>query len=880
MKKFFLILLSILILLLISAVILPMIFKGKIIEFVKTEANKSLNAKINFDNDITLSLFNNFPNFTLGVKKLTVVGINDFEGDTLLALKEFSASLDIMSVIKGEKIKIRSVLMDQPQIHAIVLKDGRTNWDITKPSTDTIKLTSDTSSSKFNIALKKFEIKNASIIYDDRKGGMYASIMNLSHTLNGDFTQDDFLMKTLTTADAVTFRMGAITYLSKVKSSIKADIDANMKEMKFTFKENEMSMNELVLGFDGNVSMKGDDILMDIKYAVKKSDFKNFLSLIPAIYSSSFKDIQSSGKLGFEGFAKGTYNTKQMPSFALKLIIENGMFKYPALPSPVNNVQINLSVTNPDGNLDNTKIELSKMHFEIASDPFDAKLVVKNPIKDPAVDASIKGKINLDNITKIVPLENGMKVSGLISADFSVKAIVSDIESKQYEKVNASGNIQAQNILFESKDLPQGMNMKNAVLTLSPKIVSLSGFDAKIGLSDMKMDGQLENFIPYFLGKGTLKGSLDFKSNLLDANQFLSKDTVKTAQTKQADTTSMEAPEIPSNIEFVLKCSIAKLLYSNMEITNFNGGINIANQKLEFNKVALNTVGSSMSMNGYYETTNPKKPTVSMSFVIEHLDFQKAFVTFNTVKKIAPIAENMRGSFSTNLKMNTQLDKKLNPIYESLFAEGTLTIPNAQLKDVKAINSIADAIKYDKIKDPTISNVKIDYKVEKGRVYTKPFDMAIAGQKLNLSGSTGFDQTINYTGKMAIPRTALGAVNSSVNGLIDQLNKQSGTKVKLNDIINVNLAIGGTFSKPTVSTNLADVAKNEASSIKDQAAAELQAKAKAEVDRLKKEAEDKAKSEADKIKKQAEEKAKSEGDKLKKQAEDEAKKKLKSLFGK
>ena len=89
-----------------------------------------------------------------------------------------------------------------------------------------------------------------------------------------------------------------------------------------------------------------------------------------------------------------------------------------------------------------------------------------------------------------------------------------------------------------------------------------------------------------------------------------------------------------------------------------------------------------------------------------------------------------------------------------------------------------------------------------------------------------------------------------------------------------------TFTKPTVSTNLSDVAKNEANSLKDQAAAELQAKAKAELDRLKKEAEDKAKAELDKYKKQGEEKAKSESDKLKKQAEEEAKKKLKSLFGK
>ena len=240
----------------------------------------------------------------------------------------------------------------------------------------------------------------------------------------------------------------------------------------------------------------------------------------------------------------------------------------------------------------------------------------------------------------------------------------------------------------------------------------------------------------------------------------------------------------------------------------------------------------------------------------------------------------MRGSFSTKLNMNTQLDKKLNPNYETLFAEGVMTIPNAQLKDVKAINSVADAIKYDKLKDPSVSNVKVEYKVEKGRVYTKPFDVVIAGQKMNLSGSTGFDQTINYVGKIAVPRVALGVANSAANSVMDQLNKQGGTKIKLSDVINVNLNIGGTFSKPSVSTNMNDVVKNETNSLKDQAAAELQAKAKAEVDRLKKDAEVKAKAEADKLKKQLEDKAKSEGDKAKKKLEDDAKNKLKGLLGK
>src|SRR6185369_13882823 len=125
-----------------------------------------------------------------------------------------------------------------------------------------------------------------------------------------------------------------------------------------------------------------------------------------------------------------------------------------------------------------------------------------------------------------------------------------------------------------------------------------------------------------------------------------------------------------------------------------------------------------------------------MAFGISNLDIQKAAITFNTVKKMAPIAEKTKGTFSTNFNMSTTLDQHLNPIYNDLFAEGMLTIPHAEISDVKIFNKAAEVLKYDKLKNPALNNVKIQYKIEKGRVYTKPFDITVAGQKMNLSGST------------------------------------------------------------------------------------------------------------------------------------------------
>lgn len=874
--------------LLLAIIALPFMFKGKILAIAKEEANKNINAKVSFNDDIGLSIFKSFPNFTLSIKNIEVIGINEFEGDTLVALKEVEATLDIMSVINGGQIKVRKILLDQPRIHAIVLKDGKANWDIAKPSTDTVQQAKPSEPTKFNVALKVFEIRDAYISYVDKAGNMSSEIDNMNYTLKGDFTQDVFTMKHDLDITKLTYTMANISYLSRVHTTVKAELEANMKDMKFTFKDNAFGLNDLVFTMDGFLEMKDKDINLDIKYAAKKNDFKDFLSLIPSIYASSFKDLQSKGKLGFDGFVKGTYNSKQIPAFAFNLLVEQGWFKYPALPAPVENVGIKLHVTNPDGNLDNTKIDLASLHFELQGDPFDAKLLATNIIKDPFVDAYLKGKLNLDNIAKIAPMPEGTSIGGVLTSDFSAKGKISAIEKKDYENFDASGTIAVNGVQFKSKELPQGMNLKTATLTFNPRVVALSNFNASIGNSDMQMNGDLSNFFPYFFGKGILEGHLNFNSNLMDANQFLSKEeTVKANTNPEADTVGMSVVEVPSNINFTLTSSIGKLLYTNMEITNFKGILKVAEQKITFSKVGLNMLGSTMNMDGYYETSNPKKPTVDMSFGIANLDMQKAFKTFNTIQKIAPIAEKMHGTFSTKVfKFTTELDSKMKPVYDKLYASGDLQIPNASISDVEVFNKLADALKRDDLRKAEINNVLIKYEVKAGRVFTKPFPLKLAGKTLTLSGSTGLDQSIDYTGTMALPRKELGGANSAIDGVLAQLNQKGGTNVKLNDLINIGLKIGGTFTKPSVSTNLADIAKNEASSLKNQLADELNRKkqelenqAKAEIEKQKRELEAKGRAEADRLKKEAEAKAKEEADKAKKKLEEEAKKKLKGLFG-
>lgn len=891
MKKLLITICAIITLLLIFVFTAPYLFKDKIIELIKKTANDNVNAKIEFDNQIELSLIKNFPDFTLGMNNISVIGIDSFSNDTLLHLKQFQATLDVMSVIKGEKIKIEKVILNAPSIHAIILKSGLTNWDIAKASTDTVG-NQDTTKSAFNISLKKFQIISANIKYDDRQSNLYAEIKDFSHTLIGDFSQDLFNMNMTNQISELTVSAQNIKYLNKVKLTFDADVEANMSEQKYSIKENNISLNALEFMLEGFVQMKGDNISMDLKYLTKSSEFKNFISLIPAIYANEFDDLQSSGKLGFEGFVKGIYSENIYPAFGLKLKVEDGMFKYPQLPLPVNDVQVNLEIDNSGGDLNNTIVNLSKFHFNLDKESFDAKFIAKNLINDPFIDASISGTLNLGNVSKIIPLEKGTKIEGLLKTNIQAKGSMSEIENKKYESFNASGNLEIQNFTYETPDQKSNSYLNLLSLSISPKIIKLNNLIAKMGKSDVSANGELTNFFPYLFNNGILSGLLNLSSENINANEFLSSDESTEENSAVADSSSITAPAIPSNINFTINARIAKMQYTNLDISNLVGQIRIANEKLEFNNIGLNTLGATMGLNGYYETGKSDKPVIDIDFSIKNLEFKKAFAAFNTVKKLAPIAENMEGTFSSSFKMHTPMDNKLNPIFAELFADGILDIPNAELKDVKLFKLAANILKNDNFKNPSIKNVKIKFEVKEGRIFTKPFDLTLAGQKLTMSGSSGLDQSLDYIGNTKFPRNAMGAANSALNSLLKQANNKAGTDVKMSESVNIQLLITGTFNDPKISTNLANTVKDETDNMKKQLAEEasrkikeLESKAKQEAARIKAEAELKAKAEADKLKaeyekqkKAAEEKANAEKERLKKQAEEEAKKKLKSLL--
>jgi ElaB/YqjD/DUF883 family membrane-anchored ribosome-binding protein len=335
-------------------------------------------------------------------------------------------------------------------------------------------------------------------------------------------------------------------------------------------------------------------------------------------------------------------------------------------------------------------------------------------------------------------------------------------------------------------------------------------------------------------------------------------------------------------------------LYDKLVLDNVNGKIIIKDQTVRMEQLTMNMLKGDLSVTGSYNTKNAKKPAIDFDLGINNFDIPSTFTAFNTVQKLAPIAAQTTGAFSSNFKITGELDNKMNANMQSLNSAGAMNLANIVVQNFEPLNKLAGALKMDKYKQLNLDKVAFTFKVRDGRLFIDPFNMAYGTNKVRIAGSNGLDQSIDYTMNFEIPRAEFGsAANAVLTGLWAQANAK-GANFSVGDKINVDALVGGTVTKPFIKLSMAgssgkslvDDAKAKVAEEFNKKKAELEAKAKAEIDKLKteseakvKEATDKAKAEADRMKKQAEDKAKTEIEKAKQDAKDKAKKGLKDLFG-
>lgn len=810
MKKIILIALSILALIFVILFTIPVFFKGDIVKLIEKQAAANMKAELHIG-DMNLSMFKSFPNLNVALKNVCISQNMETGYDTLASISLLEASVNLKSLLSGDKIIVNRILLMDGRLTAKVDTAGNANWDIF-PNTTAVpeKETkpTETNDNEKGLELNNIAIGNLFVAYNDFHNSTYASIDRIDMQLAGDFSASSTLAQLSLALKGISFRQQNNVWINNTNIIWQTEIASDLKNKTFEVMKNDLRLNDLQLNLTGKVAAINNRYRVNLQLNAPDTKFESLLSLLPPHLLAEMKDVQTSGDFKLNVIAKGDYYENNLPQLDALLVINNASVKYPQLPESIQKINLDLHVTNPGGSIDSTQIALNKASFEIANNPFHVFLNILNPT-NPLLEGGVKGTIDFANLKQAIPLQD-LTIEGILTTDMTFKGKYEYIEKEQYEKFTAKGNLEFQNILLINNQFPKGISIPEGSLTVTPAYLKLNSLKGKIYSSDFALQGKISNYLPYIFRNETLKGDFTLNSNYININEFIiaqMKSTGTDNTTSTPDTTNSNGPtaaegalEVPRNIDAHLSTNINTIIFDKLNIKNVKGKVNLANATANLNNLSMEMLNGSMVLNGKYSTTNPQKPAVDFNLKVANFDIHEAYRAFTFIRKSVPVAMNCAGKVSAAMTFAAILDKEMSPVMNTANGKGYLESQGILINNNPAMNQLASVLKNEELSRLSISHLKINFKLENGNIIVEPFKTNFAGNPVTIYGKQSVEGNLDYTLSMTVNRKFFG---NEINNMLKAIPGSDNIKT-----IDLDAKVSGTLTDPKIKPDLTKAIKS------------------------------------------------------------------------
>ena len=780
---------GILLIFIIALVSVPFLFKDKIVQMVSNTINKNVNATVTFKNS-DLSLFRNFPLASLSVSDVSVANKAPFLGDTLFIAKELNLSMKISELFKkaNEVIELKTISTKDAQVNIIFNKENLGNYDIAIKKENTTDNQTNNDSFSFNI--NEYEVENMNFMYLDRSSNMKFQLKNFQHSGKGNFANETLDLDTRSKANAF-FDLEDVNYLSDVSITLDALIGIDLKNSKFTFKDNKAFINQLPLEFNGFIQLIDINQLYDLNFKTPTSDFKNLLALLPKQYAGNLQSIKTEGNFDLKGVVKGTLSATTIPTFDISLSSKNAMFKYADLPKSVQKINIDSKIINKTGNLKDTYVNVNNLTFKIDDDVFAANANIANISTNPTVNLAAKGTINLANIGKVYPTPLEKELEGILNADITTNFDMDAIEKGNYQRIKNAGKLSVSNFKYEGKDVANPFYIDKTSITFNTNSIKLNEFNAKTGTSDIAITGNLDNFYGFLFKNQELKGNFNLNSNNFKVSDFLAKDE------KTEEKTESSKLKIPAFLDCKFIANAQNVTYDNLKLSNVSGTLIVKNEAVNLQNLKSDIFGGKIGFNGNVSTKG-ESSKFAMDLNLSELNIADSFSNLEMLKSIAPIAKTIEGKINSTIKVSGFLNDDMTPNLKTISGDlfGKLLNPNLKAGNSKVLSLLGDKVSFLDVNKLNLDGINAFMSFENGEVTVKPIPLKYNDIGIEIGGKHNFENSMSYDIVFDVPVKHLG---SEVSSIISKLSSKDASDIKS---IPVKTNLSGSFTSPKFSTNM------------------------------------------------------------------------------
>ena len=777
----------------------PWLIKGKVGHILKSQINKNLRAHTSFSG-LDISLFRQFPKISIGLDHVLVTCVGEFQGDTLMTARQIDLACDLTSLFSGDSVRVHSMIIHEPRLQAHIHGDGHANWNIFQRE-NLLAENIDSTSGNLNWQVQHYVIHDGFLDYLDEKRNIHVIVRNLEHSGLGNLGAAEFSLHTKTTAEAIQFNYGGgIPFNLLAKANILVTFHVDRKTGTWSFNTDQLVFNDMKLHTEGFFQWISDSSYnMNIKYKLPSTQFKNFLSMLPSIYQKDFASVETNGQVNFNGFIKGRYAEGHFPAYHTNLYIMNGYFKYPDLPTGVENINLGFQVDNPDGMADHMTIHVTNAHVEMNGDTVDLQLLAKNLKSKPYLDMNLSGRLDLAGISKWMKPASGTRLGGLLTANLHARGYVPGAEKQKKESFSSGGYFDVSNFTYTSDDFKGGVVLNDLTLDFTSKNIIVSELKGEYLNTHFEANGTVNNFFDYAMTDNPLSATMNLKADEFNLREWVG---------------AGRSFKVPGNMHLTLNSEAGKVHYDNLDLQNMTGKFVVADQAVQFQNVKASGLDGEVAMEGTYSTLEGREnPEISFVYDAKGIDIQKAFFAFNTARKILPVAKFMSGNINAHMSLDGRLNDDMTTSLATLQGAGTIELLTGSMKDFGPLDKLSQSLDITGMKDIPLKDVKTEFTFKAGKVVVNPFLVHANELDMLVGGSHGFDQSLDYDVTLKLPRSQLGSKGTSFVKNVVETAAGKGIPVKLADAVTMNVKMCGTINSPDVNADMNRVVSNAESDL-------------------------------------------------------------------
>lgn len=312
--------------------------------------------------------------------------------------------------------------------------------------------------------------------------------------------------------------------------------------------------------------------------------------------------------------------------------------------------------------------------------------------------------------------------------------------------------------------LPLRMRLSSLNALFDGEDLTVDTVTASVGSSDVAMKGYVRGLGRALRRRGFLESRVDIRSKKINVNEILAainlgmetpKDTVMKSETDESlvvdtlqnaklQTITLEEMLLPSNLSMDISVNVDSVKVTPVEVSPLTATLALHDRTLQFTYAEAQTNRGNLNLSGYFSTPDFDNMTMGADLELSEVSAERIIELMPAVDSIFPVLKSFQGRLGCDAAATCRLNRDMSVSLPSIDGMIRISGEDLNITDAANLRKMTNTLMFRNKDIGHIENLYLSALVHDSRFEVFPFILAVDRYELALSGTQGFDESLNY----------------------------------------------------------------------------------------------------------------------------------------